>query len=232
MSTDPPPPYVDPVDELVGGLVNLSVRHTAATTTTTNTSSSPRARFSVSPAPLRFTISSPATRTPPRAPATPPRPSSRLYTYSSPSHSGVTATWSQAEPQVKGARPALYQGYSTRAAADAAFNYAVDHRWTRVCGSVASPLDFTVQQAPLGSLPTPASLAAVPSPLHGVQDGLWYVVFCGITPGVYESYLEVGLNTLGIPCAAHASFPTKNRAIGEFQEALEKGFVKIVTPSY
>ncbi|KAJ7017741.1 hypothetical protein C8F04DRAFT_1278923 [Mycena alexandri] len=275
----PPPPYVDPVDELLAGLTHLTIRQSA----TTDAPSPPHARFSRSP-PRRPALSSPPTAVAPapstlsHVPSTPSRPSPRLYAYSSPTQSGVTAAWSQAaaatqgvpggkvhliskpakkprrknaayvvffgrapgvyndwsqaEAQVKGARPAIHQGYSTRAAAVAAFNYALDQGWTRVCGSGSFPLPFTVQPAPLDSLPIPTSLMAAPSPLHGDGDGTWFVVFCGITPGVYESFLELSLNTTGLSCATYASFPTKSRAIAEFQEALQKGLVKIVTPSY
>ncbi|KAJ7041692.1 hypothetical protein C8F04DRAFT_1176789 [Mycena alexandri] len=243
----PPPPYIDPVDELLADLTRLRV---ASTDTSSPTHPNASARFSRSPPPLRLASSSATTvsvpSSPLRAPSTPSRPN-RVYAYSSPTQSGITAAWSEAaaatqgvsgggahrvvklnkkprrknaasdaECQVKGARPALHQGYPTQAAAVAAFEYAVARGWTRVSGSlsVSSQVTFRVEQAPLGSLPTPTSLTGEPSPLAigGDIDG---------------SCLEVGLNTIGLSCATYQSFPTKSRAILEFQEALEKGFVKL-----
>ncbi|KAJ7023321.1 hypothetical protein C8F04DRAFT_1271525 [Mycena alexandri] len=268
--SDPPPPYVDPVDEnLLADLARLSVGSTAAT------GSSSRAQFSRSP---------PRLRRPPndRPPSTPPRPSSnsstgdgRLYIYRSPTQTGHTHSWAEAsaatqgvagghvhlavkppkarhqtkkayvvffgripavydswraEAQVKGARPAIHQGYMSREAADAAFNFAVEHGWTRVSDSSPSPLRVAIDPAPLGPLPIPTT---TPNPLR--EEGhasTWYAVFCGITPGVYGSALELSLNTVGLSCASYASFTTKDAAIQGFQAAQRDGLVKIVTPLY
>ncbi|KAJ7040187.1 hypothetical protein C8F04DRAFT_1254363 [Mycena alexandri] len=126
---------------------------------------------------------------------------------------GVYDSWSEAEAQVKGARPA----------------FAVEHGWTRVCDSSPTPLRFTVEAAPLGALPIPT---AATNPLHGESDGLWYAVFCGVRPGIYGSALEFSLNTVGLSCATYSSFPSRDVAIREFEAAQRDGLVKIVTPLY
>ncbi|KAJ7707282.1 hypothetical protein B0H16DRAFT_1746503 [Mycena metata] len=141
---------------------------------------------------------------------------------------GVYDSW-PAEAQVKGARPAVHQGYVSHEAAHAAFQFAVEHGWTRVCDSSPTPLRFTVEAAPLGALPIPT---ATTNPLHGESDGLWYAVFCGVTPGIYGSALELSLNTVGLSCATYSSFSSRDAAIRKFEAAQRDGLVKIVTPLY
>ncbi|KAJ7022830.1 hypothetical protein C8F04DRAFT_1272128 [Mycena alexandri] len=256
--SDPPPPYTDPVDEsLLADLARLSVGHS---TTTAVTGSTTRAQFSRSPPTFPCLPSSNPPSTPPGRSSNTPEADGRLYAYRSPTRTGVTSSWaeasaatqgvpgghahlvfkspkarrqkkraSEAEAQVKGARPAIHQGYMSREAADAAFKYAVEHGWTRVSDRVPSHLLIAIAPAPLGTLPIPA---AATNALRGENTGLWYAVFCGITPGVYGSALEFSLNTVGLSCASYASFTTEAAAAREFQMAARDGLVKIVTPLY
>ncbi|KAK6969083.1 hypothetical protein R3P38DRAFT_2814965 [Favolaschia claudopus] len=62
------------------------------------------------------------------------------------------------------------------------------------------------ETSPMHNLPQPMSPDANnQNPLHGSDPGddRWFVVYRGITPGVYRSYLESQLNTTGIPNSSY-----------------------------
>ncbi|KAJ7775266.1 hypothetical protein B0H14DRAFT_2631871 [Mycena olivaceomarginata] len=75
-----------------------------------------------------------------------------------------------------------------------------------------------------------------PIPLHpgeNIQDNKWYIVYKGICPGVYRSYLESQLNVKGISAATHESVAgTKDFAIAKYLQAVEDGDVAVISPSY
>jgi hypothetical protein len=86
---------------------------------------------------------------------------------------------------VKGVSGNIYQGYPSLAAAQAAFDYASRRSWTR-----AIPAHPSLPRQAIPTLPSPTGLLDAPNPLHGTDTVLgtsWYVVFSGITPGVYDS---------------------------------------------
>ncbi|KAJ7130579.1 hypothetical protein C8R44DRAFT_872367 [Mycena epipterygia] len=125
---------------------------------------------------------------------------------------GVYSDWSQAKLQVDGAHGSIFQGYPSKEATAAAFEYAQRRSWTRVCNSRAPSPTGQFLVRPIAALPTPMELLDTPNPLHCDPRGTnsrWYVVYCGVTPGVYQSFLECSLNTVGLSCAIHESFPTK-----------------------
>ncbi|KAJ7102962.1 hypothetical protein C8R43DRAFT_1141084 [Mycena crocata] len=150
---------------------------------------------------------------------------------------GAYEKWSEVQPLVKGISGNLYQGYSSMKAAVAAFDYAQQRSWTRKCPSRhASSSSATLTVAPaIPTLPQPASLLELetPNPLHcDDEDALWYVVYQGITPGVYQSNLECALNTVGLKGAVHDSWVEKEVAIAKYQQALLAGTVEVLLPPY
>ncbi|KAJ7490097.1 hypothetical protein B0H11DRAFT_2229614 [Mycena galericulata] len=139
---------------------------------------------------------------------------------------GVYEQWfgpAGAEIQVRGVRYSLYQGYATLAQAEAAFEYARQRSWV-------SP---TI--APTASIPSlpQASGALTVNPLHGgIITPKWHIVYAGITPGIYASYLECALNTLGIPSSSYDSAVTHEEAEERWREATRTGRIRVLTPSY
>ncbi|KAJ7254767.1 hypothetical protein C8J57DRAFT_1518394 [Mycena rebaudengoi] len=113
----------------------------------------------------------------------------------------VYLTWDEAKVSVSGSPNAIYRGYSTLERAQAAFKYAKDRGWTRSSDS-QSPAST------ISDLPTPMLALETPNPLHGedIMANKWFVVYRGITPGVYQSVLEALLNTSG--ASFHLYYPT------------------------
>ncbi|KAJ7693959.1 hypothetical protein B0H17DRAFT_1132328 [Mycena rosella] len=120
---------------------------------------------------------------------------------------GIFYTWhvphfplSDTRALVSGVPNCIFRGYSTTADARAALAYAEARRWTRVCG--------TPMNLPIISLPQPvAPSSPCSNPLNGPEtlDSQWYIVYRGISPGVYCSHLECQLNMLGIRGSLHES---------------------------
>ncbi|KAJ7024557.1 hypothetical protein C8F04DRAFT_1192235 [Mycena alexandri] len=148
---------------------------------------------------------------------------------------GAYETWAEVVPLVIGVSNSLYQGYPSLAAARAAFEYAAQRSWTRVCGASASPSTGTTVSIP--ALPQPVGMLEDPNPLHGadgaaVRGRRWYVVYSGITPGVYQSSLECSLNTVGLSCPVFDSWDNKALAIAKFQQAVGQRRVHVRRPPY
>ncbi|KAJ7678329.1 hypothetical protein DFH06DRAFT_1317120 [Mycena polygramma] len=123
-------------------------------------------------------------------------------------------SWAETNSMVSGAQGTLFQAYPSEDAAQAAYTHAEARSWTGVC----SPSSFPYQAIPERHRPTPAVISEPLSPLH---CGTWYVVYKGIVPGVYQSFLECGLNTIGISGSSYDSFVDKQVAFAQFAEALE-----------
>ncbi|KAJ7169144.1 hypothetical protein C8R43DRAFT_945103 [Mycena crocata] len=148
---------------------------------------------------------------------------------------GVYLTWAEAEAQVKGASGCLFKGYKSEVAAVAAFEYAQERSWTRKCQPRGAPVRESVEPVAIPTLPTPIGMLESTNPLHGDPSDVgsrWYIVYSGITPGVYQSQLECGLNTVGLSCATHDSCGSKEVAIARYQAALLAGTVNVVYPLY
>ncbi|KAJ7684873.1 hypothetical protein DFH06DRAFT_1313251 [Mycena polygramma] len=151
---------------------------------------------------------------------------------------GVYKTWAEARIQVDGARGNIHQSYPSEETADAAFQYARERGWVRVCSSrPPSPRPVPIS-APIPSLPEPVGLVDTPNPLHTGSNGpaspggRWYVVYTGISPGVYQSSLECALNICGIRSAFHDSWESRDVAIAKYQHALGAGRVTVISPPY
>ncbi|KAJ7455965.1 hypothetical protein B0H11DRAFT_2244308 [Mycena galericulata] len=147
---------------------------------------------------------------------------------------GAFRHWKDVEPLVKGVSNCIYQGYRTFPAATAAFEYARERSWTRCTVPVGAP--SATPPTAISRLPTPTEFSNAHNPLHGddsrATQSLWYVVYCGITPGVYESSLECLLNTVGIRGARHDSCDSKEIAVSRYQKALSGGRIEILNPPY
>ncbi|KAJ6447700.1 hypothetical protein C8R45DRAFT_1115752 [Mycena sanguinolenta] len=135
-------------------------------------------------------------------------------------------TWLEAALQVKGVAGAIHKGYPSFAAAQAAFEYARVRSWIRACST--TPL-ISTPSIDISSLSAPASaVMEADNPLHVRDPAIgkaWYVAFRGITPGVYESYLECALNTTGLTCVTYEAVPTNAIAIARFQAAERAGVI-------
>ncbi|KAJ7507415.1 hypothetical protein B0H11DRAFT_2218263 [Mycena galericulata] len=128
---------------------------------------------------------------------------------------GAFRSWEDARPHVDGVPGNIYQGYASFEAAAAAFDYARARKWTRECGTDSRVLS-SAPAAAVPELPTPVGLSDAPNPLHSghssTSQAVWYIVYSGITPGVYQSSLESSLNTVGLPGAVHESCTSRVEA--------------------
>ncbi|KAJ7097100.1 hypothetical protein B0H15DRAFT_945771 [Mycena belliarum] len=123
---------------------------------------------------------------------------------------GVFRTWAEASAQVTGASCSIYRGYCTVDEARDAFAYAVAHHWPSMDLSSFNPLN--------GSEP------------FDNDNDKWYVVYKGITPGVYRSHLECQLNTVGISKALHESVHGRDTAMEKYARAVRQGEVSFISP--
>ncbi|KAJ7604873.1 hypothetical protein DFH06DRAFT_1349006 [Mycena polygramma] len=151
---------------------------------------------------------------------------------------GAYPLWNEAADYVLGVPGSIYQGYKNMPLAQAAFDYAHERGWTRVRTMNAAPAtNETITTTIMREAPTPIGDLEEPNPLHaatgaGVRGGSWYVVYVGVTPGVYASSLECSLNTVGLRCATFDSFSSKEVAIERYQDALAEGRVRVAYPAY
>ncbi|KAJ7273861.1 hypothetical protein C8J57DRAFT_1505983 [Mycena rebaudengoi] len=133
----------------------------------------------------------------------------------------VYLTWDEAKVSVHGSPNAIYRGYSTLERAQAAFKYAEDCGW--ICSS-----DLQSPTSAISVLPEPMLALDTPNPLHGedIIANKWFVVYRGITPGVYQSVLEALLNTSGVRAALYEGIEGKSEAIHKYQAAVARGHRK------
>ncbi|KAJ6525810.1 hypothetical protein DFH09DRAFT_1328828 [Mycena vulgaris] len=142
-------------------------------------------------------------------------------------HPAVCYTWDETSALVSGVSNSIFHGYATVAEAHAALAYARAKHWTR--SSSDSPAPAAIPHLPL---PLPSLDSA--NPLNGseVWDSRWYVVYRGITPGVYRSHLESQRNTLGIRGSLHESVEGKAAALAKYAAAARRDEVASVAPLY
>ncbi|KAJ6462541.1 hypothetical protein C8R45DRAFT_1220536 [Mycena sanguinolenta] len=141
---------------------------------------------------------------------------------------GVFLFWAEVEPLVSRVPNSIFRGYRTLREASAAYAYAQERGWTRLSQTSAAPIPALPQ--PLDSGSTDTSI----NPLHGNEtlDDRWFIVYRGITPGVYRSHLECQLNTLGLPNALHESIVGKPQALAKYADAVTRHEVSVILPSY
>ncbi|KAJ7024359.1 hypothetical protein C8F04DRAFT_1192483 [Mycena alexandri] len=163
-----------------------------------------------------------------------PRSKRGAYTVFYGHRPGVFEHWTGpagAEAQVKGVKGAIYQGYSSQREAEAAYRYAWERGWTMV-----RPSSSSNPQPPIPALPEPSQspVDGIPNPLHGsaASNPRWHVVYAGINPGIYASYLECALNTLGLKSSAYQSADSRKEAEQYWVAALANGDVRVLTHTY
>ncbi|KAJ7031436.1 hypothetical protein C8F04DRAFT_1262792 [Mycena alexandri] len=130
---------------------------------------------------------------------------------------GIFLTWHETERLVKGVSGCIFRGYSSLDQAEAAYAYAVERSWVRT--------STTAVAAAIPTLPQPVQIADGVNPLNGSEefDGVWYVVYRGITPGVYRSHLECQLNTVGVRGMLHESVRGISVALSKYECARARG---------
>ncbi|KAJ7875139.1 hypothetical protein B0H14DRAFT_2568911 [Mycena olivaceomarginata] len=140
------------------------------------------------------------------------------------------------KPLVHGVSGALHRSYPTPELAHAAFDYAAARSWTRVIDPTGASHDRAIPYLPQPVFTVNIPSSMEPNPLHpgeNIHDNKWYIVYKGICPGVYRSYLESQLNVKGISAATHESVAgTKDFAIAKYLQAVEDGDVAVISPSY
>ncbi|KAJ7744430.1 hypothetical protein DFH07DRAFT_963655 [Mycena maculata] len=146
------------------------------------------------------------------------KPASAAYIVFYGGEVGVFEQWTDVQTSIHGHGLAIFSGFPTVAAADAALAYARGRGWT------------ADSQAPTS--------AASPFPLPSYKDnplnvgaggsGVWYTVCRGGSPGVYRSYLECGLNISGIKGSLFASFDSREEAEAAFHKAREGGLLRSI----
>ncbi|KIY60714.1 hypothetical protein CYLTODRAFT_460499 [Cylindrobasidium torrendii FP15055 ss-10] len=97
---------------------------------------------------------------------------------------GVVRTWRKCQNLVSGVPYNIYQGYQTYELAVKAYNHALANRFVHKSGQLPADWRLNVRE---------------PGPLFvGVASKKFYVVFRGICPGVYTTYLEAMISVLGV----------------------------------
>ncbi|KAF9002592.1 hypothetical protein BDZ89DRAFT_1146422 [Hymenopellis radicata] len=132
---------------------------------------------------------------------------------------GVYRTWPEAEDQVSGETCSLHLSYLTLEAATAAYAYAQARHWVHASAAMA-PRNF--QRVPLLHPPVVEHLESNPT-AAGVAALRWYVVYAGIQPGIYGTFIESAINWIGVPEAAQESFVSLTYARAAFQRGISNG---------
>ncbi|KAF8877473.1 hypothetical protein CPB85DRAFT_1443592 [Mucidula mucida] len=126
---------------------------------------------------------------------------------------GVYCTWPETKSQVSGETCSLYLSYLTLEFAQAAYAYAQAREWVHTSAAMA-PRAF--QRVTLLHPPLLEHLESNPT-AAGVAAARWYVVYAGIQPGIYRTFVKSGMNWIGVPGAAQESFVSLERARAAFQ---------------
>ncbi|KAJ7721102.1 hypothetical protein B0H16DRAFT_1896591 [Mycena metata] len=137
---------------------------------------------------------------------------------------GVFGTWEETSPLVTGVPNTIFCGYPTLSQAEAAYAYADSRSWIRVADRpMASGIAW---------LPQPINIQQTLNALNNNTefDDKWYIVYRGITPGVYRSHLESQLNTVGVRSALHESMKTFSAAMKKYTKATSRGETMVAPP--
>ncbi|KAJ7060664.1 hypothetical protein C8F01DRAFT_1083660 [Mycena amicta] len=138
---------------------------------------------------------------------------------------GIFHQWNLAEAATAGFRLAVYQGYTNVSDAERAYNYAVERRYTSTQPQ-ASGLALPLAQIPASMVDENNDVDEARLVPRAADDP-WYIVYRGVNPGIYPTYLEVALNTNGVSLAGHDSRETLADAILAFHGAKLRGDVQV-----
>ncbi|KAJ7678250.1 hypothetical protein DFH06DRAFT_1121749 [Mycena polygramma] len=130
---------------------------------------------------------------------------------------GTFTEWARVQRAITGGGVAIHCGFDSIESATAALDYARLQGWTADSnpppGHSALPLSAQYEDNPLTS---------------GRANDLWYAVCRGVRPGVYRSYLECALNTVGVKGNLCASFATRQEAETAFTNVTVAGYVRTI----
>lgn len=132
---------------------------------------------------------------------------------------GSFEEWTDVQRSINGHGVAIHAGFPTLQAAEAALADARTKGWTADSSPPASSSDSPL--APPGRYED--------NPLSHGSTGSWYAVCRGVVPGVYRSYLECTLNTVGVRGNLCASFATRAEAESAFAQAQKANFVRTLS---
>ncbi|PBK66556.1 hypothetical protein ARMSODRAFT_1021353 [Armillaria solidipes] len=137
---------------------------------------------------------------------------------------GVYTSWDECLHRVSGASEAVFTTYRGMEVVTAAYQYAQKRGWTGTTGRHGISFihgDGFVAPQPIDFLRAPES--AFETALTIGQDcRCWHIVYRGIRPGIYRTYLETTLNVVGLRGNTHESFESLNVARAKFRIALQQ----------
>ncbi|KAJ7666208.1 hypothetical protein DFH06DRAFT_1126905 [Mycena polygramma] len=133
---------------------------------------------------------------------------------------GAFTDWADVQASITGNGLAIHCGFPGMPEAEAAVAYARTRGWTA---------DSTAP-AHVSSTAVPASYPDNPLTC-GADPDVWYAVCRGVVPGVYRSWVECALNTMGIKGNLCSSFPTQSAAEKAFGDVLKAGYTRVLTRS-
>ncbi|KAJ6450443.1 hypothetical protein C8R47DRAFT_1230258 [Mycena vitilis] len=132
---------------------------------------------------------------------------------------GAFKDWADVQRSITGNGIAIHAGFPSMDTANAAIDYARARGWT---GDSTTPPDSS-------STPLPLPSSYADNPLTCGATDLWYAVCRDVVPGVYRTYLECALNTVGIKGNLCASFPSMQDAEAAFASAHKGGILRMLT---
>ncbi|KAJ6619638.1 hypothetical protein B0H10DRAFT_2216701 [Mycena sp. CBHHK59/15] len=133
---------------------------------------------------------------------------------------GVFEKWDDVQRSISGHDVAIHASFPSIATADAALEFARSKGWT---ADSTPPSTATVSPLPL-----PSSYDDNPLNLTSTAS-LWYAICRGVVPGVYRSWLECGLNTIGVKGNLCSSFASREAAETAFTQASKNGWVSALS---
>ncbi|KAJ7718103.1 hypothetical protein B0H14DRAFT_3521806 [Mycena olivaceomarginata] len=129
------------------------------------------------------------------AKSNPRRPKSKAYVVFRGLRVGVFEKWDNVVNATSGVSCALQQGYTSCAAAQAAYALAQANDWTCVFPTTRSSF-----AAPTGLTREPRDSELL---CPRERNDRWYIVYCGVHPGVFATHVECQLNVLGVQAAVY-----------------------------
>ncbi|KAJ7766822.1 hypothetical protein B0H16DRAFT_1453836 [Mycena metata] len=131
---------------------------------------------------------------------------------------GAFTDWTRVSVSITGHGLAIYSGFSSLCAAQAALEYARGKGWTA-----------DAPQTVHDPTPLPIPSAYDDNPLNsGGNHDLWYVVCRGVVPGVYRSWLECSLNAMGVKGNLCNKFPSREAAERAYTSAFRSGLTRSI----
>ncbi|KAJ7607210.1 hypothetical protein FB45DRAFT_877903 [Roridomyces roridus] len=138
---------------------------------------------------------------------------------------GIKNTWAEVEQATLGFRFAQYQGYRSRAVAQATFLHAQQNGWTSTNPAwTAVPISAALAPHPIADHqgnPSPPVIA------RREAHQPWHIVYVGVHPGIFATYLECALNVLGIDGSWNDRAETFAEAQAKFARAVSRGEIML-----